>query len=179
MVLSLALPAAAQQVQPGLPLGRLDLVMPSARGGREAVIQFTGSDLDESSRPLLFSHPGIKAEPATGEEPKVVAKGPKTDRRREGRARPSAWRGGGSRSQWAPNVPVGQYECRAVVHKWGVTNPRFFCVGDLNEVIEKEPNNDVGEAQRVELNSTINGGISAGTDVDFYVFNGKKGRRSL
>jgi len=44
-------------------------------------------------------------------------------------------------------------------------------------VLEKEPNNDVPQAQRVELNSTINGSITAPTDVDYYVFSGKKGQR--
>ena len=43
--------------------------------------------------------------------------------------------------------------------------------------MEKEPNNDVPEAQRVEMNTTINGVISAPTDVDYYVFAGKKGQR--
>ena len=71
---------------------------------------------------------------------------------------------------------MGQYDVR-VVHKWGVTNPRTFCVGDLNEVDEKEPNNDDTEAQRVEINTTINGVILTPTDVDFFVFAGKKGQR--
>ena len=30
----------------------------------------------------------------------------------------------------APDVPVGQYDVR-VINKWGVSNPRAFCVGDL------------------------------------------------
>src|SRR5262249_52017166 len=54
---------------------------------------------------------------------------------------------------------------------------RAFVVGDLAEVLEKEPNNDVPEAQRVTLNSTINGAISAPTDVDYFVFAGTKGQR--
>lgn len=174
--LSLALPAAAQQVQPGLPLGRLDLITPcGAKAGTTVEILLTGSDLDESSS-LLFSHPGIKAEPVMADEPKVVAKDPKTDPPPRKKGPPIGVAAGRFKITVAPNVPVGQYDVR-VVHKWGVTNPRFFCVGDLTEVIEKEPNNDVSEAQRVELNSTINGSISAGTDVDFYVFNGKKGQR--
>src|SRR5439155_25753941 len=45
------------------------------------------------------------------------------------------------------------------------------------EVLEKEPNNDVEQAQRVELNSTVNGAVAAPTDVDYYVFAGKKGQR--
>src|SRR5262249_19800490 len=33
------------------------------------------------------------------------------------------------------------------------------------------------EAQRVEINTTINGGLANPTDVDYYVFAGKKGQR--
>ena len=43
--------------------------------------------------------------------------------------------------------------------------------------MEKEPNNDVPEAQRVDLNTTINGTMATATDVDYYVFTGKKGQR--
>src|SRR6185437_13694959 len=76
----------------------------------------------------------------------------------------------------AANVPLGVYDVR-FVNKWGVSNPRAFVAGDLNEVLEKEPNNDVEQAQRVELNSTINGAMANPTDVDYYVFAGKKGQR--
>src|SRR5262249_54067490 len=68
------------------------------------------------------------------------------------------------------------HDCR-LVNKWGVSNPRAFVVGDLAEVAEKEPNDDVKDAQRVELNSTINGVIGSPTDVDYFVFTGKKGQR--
>jgi len=74
------------------------------------------------------------------------------------------------------NIPVGSHDVR-LVNKWGVSNPRAFVVGDLNEVMEKEPNNDVEQAQRVELNTTINGVITTPTDVDYYVFKGAKGQR--
>src|SRR5262249_17551276 len=42
---------------------------------------------------------------------------------------------------------------------------------------EKEPNNDVPQAQRLELNTTVNGAIGAPTDVDYFVFTGRKGQR--
>ena len=45
----------------------------------------------------------------------------------------------------AADVPPGNYDVR-VVNKFGVSNPRVFVVGDLNELQEKEPNNDVPEA---------------------------------
>jgi hypothetical protein len=78
----------------------------------------------------------------------------------------------------SPGVPPGIHDVR-FVNKWGVSNPRAFVAGDLNEVMEKEPNNDVEQAQRVEMNSTVNGSMASPTDVDYYVFAGKKGRRVL
>jgi hypothetical protein len=73
-------------------------------------------------------------------------------------------------------VPVGIHDVR-LVNKWGVSNARAFVVGDLPEVLEKEPNDDVDKAQRVELNCTVNGAVASPTDVDYFVFAGKKGQR--
>src|SRR5262249_34734012 len=64
-------------------------------------------------------------------------------------------------------------------NKHGVSNPRAFVVGDLKEAVEKESNNDVEQAQRVELNSTVHGVIETATDVDYFVFAGKKGQRGV
>jgi hypothetical protein len=76
----------------------------------------------------------------------------------------------------AEDVPAGMHDVR-LIGKWGVSNPRAFLVGHGTEVQEKEPNDDVPQAQRVELNSTVNGVINTPTDVDYYVFVGKKGQR--
>src|SRR5262249_3048079 len=59
----------------------------------------------------------------------------------------------------------------------GVSNPRAFVVGDMKEFVEKEPNGDVPEANRIELNSSVSGVISTPTDVDYFQFTGKKGQR--
>jgi hypothetical protein len=74
------------------------------------------------------------------------------------------------------DVPPGFYDARLVT-KHGVSNPRTFVVGNLTEVMEKEPNNDLPEAQRIEINSTVNGNLTNPTDVDYYVFTGKKNQR--
>ena len=74
------------------------------------------------------------------------------------------------------DVPVGLQDVR-LVNKWGVSNARAFAIGDLPEAMEKEPNNDVNQAQRIDLNSTVNGSMTGPTDVDYYVFAGKKGQR--
>ena len=74
------------------------------------------------------------------------------------------------------NTPPGIHDVR-LVSKWGVSNPRAFVVGDQTEIEEKEPNNDVDQAQKVPLNCAITGTISTPTDVDYFLFDGKKGQR--
>ncbi len=74
------------------------------------------------------------------------------------------------------NAPLGIQDVR-VVSKGGVSNPRAFVVSDTKEFVEEETNDDIPKAQRIELNSTVNGVILTPTDVDFYVFAGKKGQR--
>jgi hypothetical protein len=75
-------------------------------------------------------------------------------------------------------VPPGPYDVR-LVNKHGVSNPRVFIVGTLNEAVEKEPNNDVEQAQKVEVGTTVSGVINPPTDVDYTSFAGKKGQRVL
>ena len=74
------------------------------------------------------------------------------------------------------NMDVGVYDIR-VIGKWGISNPRAFEVGTLKEIEEKEANNDVEQAQKVELNTTVNGIVNNRTDVDYYAFEAKKGQR--
>ncbi len=170
--LLLARPAHAQPgVGSNLPAPRLMTVMPpGGKIGSSVEVTFTGTDLEEPEQ-LLFSHAGIKAEPLAAPAPpppKPDAKKPKP-----GMGKPVISR---FKVSIAANVPLGVHDVR-FVNKWGVSNPRAFVIGDLNEALEKEPNNDVEQAQRVELNTTINGSMAAPTDVDYYVFAGKKGQR--
>jgi hypothetical protein len=164
------------QPRPGsnLPAPRLMTVMPSGgKIGSSVEVTFTGTDL-EGPEQLLFSHPGIKAEPLAAPEPKQPqpkAAAPKRGRRGMGPPVVSRFK-----VTLAANVPPGIHDVR-FVNKWGVSNPRAFVAGDLNDVLEKEPNNDVEQAQRVEINSTVNGSMANPTDVDYYVFAGKKGQR--
>ncbi len=146
----------------------LTVLPPGGKVGTTVEITVTGADLDEPEK-LLFSQPGIKAEPIAPPEPAPPAAGkpptPKTPVTKFKVTIP-------------PETPVGTYDVRLVNH-YGVSNPRAFVVGDLTEVLEKEPNNDVPEAQRVELNTTVNGTIAAPTDVDYFVFTAKKGQRVI
>ncbi len=160
----------AVQAQPqagsALPQPRLMTVSPpGGKVGTTVEVSFTGTDL-EAPEKLLFSHAGIRAEPI---EPPT----PPADPQKPAPPKPPVTR---FKVTIDPSTPLGLHDVR-LVNKWGVSNPRSFVVGDLNEVVEKEPNNDVPEAQRVELNTTINGAMAAPTDVDYYVFAGKKGQR--
>ncbi|HUR54645.1 MAG TPA: hypothetical protein VMZ71_10970, partial [Gemmataceae bacterium] len=62
-----------------------------------------------------------------------------------------------------------------VVGKNGLSNPRAFAVEGRAQANEAEPNNDVPQAQKVELNTTVSGVISAPTDVDYVSFKAKAG----
>jgi hypothetical protein len=169
----LAHPVHAQQAGSNLPTPRLMTVMPpGAKIGTSVEVTFTGTDLEEPEQ-LLFSHPGIKAEPIAGPTPPPPPPDPKTKKPKPGMGKPVVSR---FKVTLAPTVPLGMHDVR-FVNKWGVSNPRAFVAGDLNEILEKEPNNDVEQAQRVEINTTINGSMASPTDVDYYVFTGKKGQR--
>jgi hypothetical protein len=181
LTLFVALGAAQMtQAQPQfpsfLPSPRLFTLFPcGAKAGTSVEVTFTGLDLEETKE-IVFSHPDIKATPvvaANPAQPKPNPKKPPRPRGRRNMGQPSATR---FKITVGDKVRVGFYDAR-LINKWGISNARTFVVGDLTEVAEKEPNNDVEQAQRVEINTTVNGVISAGTDVDYYVFKGKKGQR--
>jgi len=157
---------------------RIEVVSPSgARAGSE--VEFTialGTELADVEG-LVFSHPGIKATVVVPEPPKVDPKAdpkaPKKEVAKKDPAIPPKFK-----VTVAADVPLGNHDVR-VLSKSGLSNPRAFVVGDLPEVAEKEPNNDVPEAQKVELNTTVNGTIAQPTDVDYFQFAAKKGQRVL
>jgi hypothetical protein len=177
---------AQQQLPPGLPTPRIQYVFPpGAKAGPapkihhlgleitlDTELTVTGSDLEEPES-LLFSHPGIKAEYL---EPNAPPPDPKK-KEKKGRAK-GASGAHKYRVTVDSGVPAGTYDVR-FVGKWGISNPRAFVVSDRNEVNEKEPNNDVPEAQRVPIGTTINGVLASPTDVDYASFIGKKGQRVL
>ncbi|MFL5241476.1 MAG: PPC domain-containing protein [Gemmataceae bacterium] len=161
-----------------LPSPRLLTVMPmGAKIGTTVEMTFTGTDLEEPQE-LHFSTPGIKAEPILPPpppppDPKKAAPPPDPKKPAPPAAKPVITK---FKVTIAPDTPLGLHDVR-LVNKWGISNPRAFAVGDLPEVLEKEPNNDVNQAQRVELNTTINGNMANPTDVDFFIFAGKKDQR--
>lgn len=143
------------------------------KAGTTVELTVQGQNLDELQG-LYFSHPGLKAEPLGGVMPtskdsKVIAKGMQA-------GVPS----GAMKFKVAiaPDVPLGIHDVRLITPA-GVSNPRAFVVGDQQELVEAEPNNDVEQAQKVELGCAIHGTIGNPTDVDYYSFTGKKGERVL
>ena len=177
-VLWLAGPTAAQKAPaPGLSVPRLLTVMPSGgRTGTTVEVTVGGQDLADPTG-LLFSAPGIQAEwiaPAADAKPPAAEPTRGSGKRADPRNAVTAMHR--FKVTIPPGTSLGLHDVR-FVGKTGVSNPRAFMVGDFAEVTEKEPNNDVDQAQRVALNTTVNGVISAATDVDYFVFAGKKGQR--
>ena len=149
---------------------RLFNVFPmGGKTGTEFEVETAGQILEEP-RALFFSHAGITAQwlkPAdvplkAGEKPKP----------------PDPNKPHKFKVKIAADVPPGDYEVR-FVGKAGISNPRFFVVSDYDEAEEKEPNNTRKEANRIALNTTVNGRISPPEDIDWFVFAAKKGQRVL
>lgn len=166
--------APAQQAPPGLPSPRVATAFPpGAKVGNTVEVTVTGADLDEPTG-LYFSHPGITAE-------YVAPKPPEPDPKKKDAPPPkmaAAPAAGPHKFKVTVggSVPPGTYDVRAV-GRWGVSNPRAFVVGEFPEVAEKEPNNDVPEAQKVAIGTTVLGQIANPTDVDYTVFAGKAGQK--
>jgi len=148
--------------QASYPQPRLRAIFPpGGKLGTSVEVTLTGTDLDEA-KALVFSHPGLRAE---------LIPPPPPDPKKPGQPAPIRFR-----VSIAGNVPIGIHDVR-VVGRFGISNPRAFCVGELDELPEQEPNSDVDQAQKVPLNVTINGVINPNVDVDYFAFEGKKGQR--
>lgn len=142
-----------------------------AKAGTTVEVVVIGKDLG-TPQGLVFSEPEVKGEPI-GRGPSVPSPtGP--DVRRLGN-RLESWK---FRVVVPENVPLGRMDVR-VVNAGGISNPRAFTIGDLAEAVETEPNDDLPQAQKIELNSTIHGAIERPNDVDEYRFRGEKGTRVI
>lgn len=168
--------AFAQQPAAILPQPRINSIFPvGAKAGTAVDVATVGTDLDDATG-LVFSHPGIKGElVAPPPEPPADPKKKDQPPRKKNAPPPTEAK---FKVTVAATVPPGAYDVR-VVNKYGVSNPRLFVVGDKPEVNEKEPNNDVTEAQKVELNTVVNGVVNSATDVDYSAFTAKTGQRVL
>jgi hypothetical protein len=156
----------------GLPGIRFYQAFPSGgKVGSSFEVTVSGKHFDDI-KTLVFSNPNLKAELLPAPVPEID---PKTKKPKAGMpvTPPDTVK---FKVTIPAGTPLGQVDVR-VQGKYGTSNPRVFVVGDLEEVLEKEPNNDVDQAQKVALNCTINGTSLSGTDVDYYVFSAKKGQR--
>lgn len=75
----------------------------------------------------------------------------------------------------AADAPLGVQQIR-FFDETGLSNPRFFRVGQLTELLEKEPNDAPAQATRITLPATMNGRIQQNPDRDGVVFAGKAGQ---
>jgi hypothetical protein len=73
------------------------------------------------------------------------------------------------------DTPVGTYPVRVRTDD-GLSSPVLIAVGQVPQVVEQEPNNAIDQAQAVTLPCVVDG-KSAGNDVDFIRFPGRKGDR--
>ncbi|MBX3414826.1 MAG: PPC domain-containing protein [Pirellulales bacterium] len=147
-----------------LPATRLSAVAPAGgkQGSEFELTIISGADLEGVNR-LHFSHPGIsavqKTQVAEGQtEPTPVANQFKVT--------------------VAPDVPVGTYEVRAA-GPYGLSNPRAFVVGDRVELSEAEPNNVLGQAMEVPLNTVVWGRSEPARDTDCFRFTAQAGTRLI
>lgn len=171
-VVALSGRASAQQNAPGLPHPVLLTVFPcGVRAGVTTDVAMSGTDLDGATA-LHFDHAGLTAELIPQSPPQPPPPGQRRPNQ-PAPAPPVIFR-----VTAAADVPLGTHDAR-IVTPLGMSNPRAFVVGDKPEIVEREPNNDVPEAQRVALETTAYGVIATPTDVDYFVFGGKAGQRVL
>jgi len=141
----------AQTTYAELPSIRFDRITPlGATAGTTIDVEIAGADI-EGVESLWFDHAGLTAEPVK-------------DKERNFKITVTA------------EVPPGTYEVR-LVGRWGVSNPRLFAVSrGFKDVAETEPNNDLSQAQSVEINTAV-GGMSDGNGQDLFRFTAKAGQR--
>ncbi len=180
LLLLATLPAFGQQ----LPIPQLKSVFPcGARQGRSVEVEIAGGNLEGTTQ-LYFSHPGITATPiGLPVATPVIASAKPSPEPAGGKSAPAAASvavAGTAKFKISigKDVPVGDYDVRSI-GKFGISNPRTFSIGDLEEVNEAEPNDAREKANHVTMNCVINGRVNPSEDIDWYVFPAKKGQRVL
>ncbi len=146
-----------------LPVTQLtSLFPPGGKPGSTVEMTVGGNDLEEADK-LLFSHPGITA----------VAK-MSTPTELEPTAKPVP---GQFTVTIAGDVPPGIYEA-TVIGRFGMSNPRQFAVGTLNELLDQGGNNEAGKALDVPVGTTVSGRVDQ-NNYDFLKLNLKQGERVI
>lgn len=133
----------------------VNLVQPcGGQRGTEVEVTFHGARLADAQE-VLWYEPGIKVA--------GLAPSPK---------RPNVLK---ARLAIAAGAELGPHDFRLRTAS-GLSNLLTFSVGALKEVAEVEPNNDLEHAQKIALDTTVNGVIQF-EDVDYYAVDLKKGER--
>lgn len=135
-----------------LPSTKLNSIFPpGGQIGTELDVTVTGSDFDEVHK-LIFSHPGISASQKMSEPSEFYPQ-----------ASPVP---GQFTVKISKDVPSGLYEARAV-GRFGVSNPRAFAVGKLDELLDEGRHDRVDLAMEIPLGVTINGHADS-NKIDYY-----------
>ncbi len=131
----------------------LHLIEPrGGQRGTEVEVQFLGKRM-EDAREILFYEPGITVSGFT-----------KNDEREAD-----------AKLVIAPDAALGEHSMRVRTAS-GLSELRSFWVGQFPTVAELEPNATFDQAQRIDLNRTVEG-IAGNEDDDYYVCSLKKGQR--
>lgn len=148
MMLATVFAVAANAVQPAF-----NATEPAgAQRGTEVTVTFTGERLEDTEQ-VMFFEKGIEVlEILSATNRSVKAK-----------------------LRIAPDCRVGEHNLRLRT-SGGVSPLRIFYVGVLPGSDEKEPNSERAKAQKITMNSTINGRVDT-EDVDYYTVEVNKGQR--
>jgi hypothetical protein len=167
-----ALGAAAAMVHAQTPTGPVVLwTMPTGgQAGTSFALKVTGQNM-EGVEGLHFDFPGAVVEVLGSEKA-----APAAEMKRPGGKAPGGQLTQQFKVTLPKDAPLGIHDLR-LISKSGISNPRAFVVGDRPEILETEPNDDLPKAQRIALDTSVDGVITTPTDVDYFVFTGKKGQR--
>lgn len=141
----------------------------AAKPGTEFDLVLQGADLG-TVRNLQFGVEGLELirfeEPEKAKpEPRDSSSTPEARRRERTRPRPSNKIT--ARVRVGAAVPTGLVDVRLVTDL-GITNPRSLLIRTGQETLEKEPNNDLPEANPLPLGTGVTGQIQTPTDVDYF-----------
>jgi hypothetical protein len=144
-----------------LPVTQLTSIFPpGGKPGTAVEVTLGGNDLEDVER-LAFSHPGITAA-AKMSTPTEFEKTPKP--------LPNQFT-----VKIAGDVPPGVYEVTAI-GRFGMSNPRSFAVGTLNEVSDAAGNSTADKPLEVAIGSTVNGRVDQNA-YDYLKLTLKQGER--
>lgn len=146
LLLAVIIPAAAFS-----PV--LNLVSPrGGQRGTEVAVKFDGERLEELTE-ALFYEPGLTLSNIEVKDGKLAV----------------------AKLAIAADAALGEHSLR-LRSPGGLTELRSFWVGQFPSVAEAEPNATFDQAQRIELNRTVEG-VAGNEDDDYYVCSLKKGQR--